>query len=1045
VFLSARLTAVNRANLLFGENQAMIRCWIRRLFRYFPQVREQQGAYTRLAGRFRPSLELLEDRLAPVINVAVVTDSSGNYTGYDALVAQLNADTYFNFSATRVDPSAVTTVAALNAYNVVVVGGSGSTQNGGYDTYESALRTWVEAGGGLVMTGLGLNANVLSSSATKTDLNAILPVQLTPGSDTLSFPPFTITPNATVHAVTSGIFAFTDNSAKIEYSSVGLSSGATSLATAGGKDVVVVRQPVSGRTVYLGEVYTGTTLTYNNAGLRSGMADQLLEQAVHWAANFTYTVSTVTDSADPGTLRDAITQVNAGKFDTIDFSAAGSIDLQSALGHLPTLSASHISIDGTSGPGYVTGSPGAPVVTLNGANLTAGNIGLNITGSNVTVKGLDIINFTSGSAIHIAIGSAGDVIQSDYIGIETDGATAAANGNGIFINSGMIQTCLIGGTTAAQRNIISGNNNGVRVDGGGDGFALGNTIEGNYIGTDASGASAVGNSIGVLVENASGNTVTGNVISGNSSANVEIRAVGSDGQANSNLVGGNFIGTDAAGNNALNTSTQDGVLIDSFTAGAIATDNTVGGTTAAVRNIISGNAVGVGISQVNGNFVLGNYIGTKASGAAVLANTKDGVRLDTANNNTVGGTAAGSGNVISGNLGRGITLSGAASNLIQGNFIGTDSGATLNLENGLEGMYITNGAHDNTVGVKVGDTAGANTIVNNHGGGVLVGLDAANPVFPPTADTSGGSGNLILANSIAHTGGIVLNGNGNSLQAAPVITNVTPAAVGGTTTINFTLANTTSGVSYRFEFFGNDANDPEGKTFLGVVQFTSNGGTLSGQFTSDISDPSFITATATNLQTKNTSPFSNAAAEFADTFNRSGSTLGGNWNSLVSSQEKYLFAYRRRYPVGGFVLQGNAAVSASGLAADEVKGLSLSNPTVQAFVDATNAAQFVGVLARVQANGDAYVAALTPSGVAEILLFHASTNTYSPVGTSKNVGVAAATLQLVVNGSNLSLYVNGSNTAAATFSDPSPLAAGGVGIISYGANGIIDNFSVNGS
>src|SRR5262249_51123321 len=157
--------------------------------------------------------------------------------------------------------------------------------------------------------------------------------------------------------------------------------------------------------------------------------------------------------------------------------------------------------------------------------------------------------------------------------------------------------------------------------------------------------------------------------------------------------------------------------------------------------------------------------------------------------------------------GRGITLAGAADNLIQGNSIGTDAGGTLNLGNGLEGIYITNGAHHNTVGAKLGNPGEANTIVFNHGGRVLVGMDAANPVFPPTADTSGGSGNLILSNSIAHTGGIVLNGAGNNLQAAPVITDVTPAAVGGTTTVKFTLANSSSGTSYRFEFFANDANN----------------------------------------------------------------------------------------------------------------------------------------------------------------------------------------------------------------------------------------------
>src|SRR5262249_17835437 len=121
--------------------------------------------------------------------------------------------------------------------------------------------------------------------------------------------------------------------------------------------------------------------------------------------------------------------------------------------------------------------------------------------------------------------------------------------------------------------------------------------------------------------------------------------------ATSNVVLGNFIGTDVTGAVALG-NVLDGVKITSG-----ATNNTVGGSVASARNIISGNAEhGVYIfgGGTNGNVVLGNYVGTNAAGTAALGNLQQGIVVwGGGANNTIGGLTAtpgtGAGNVVSGN------------------------------------------------------------------------------------------------------------------------------------------------------------------------------------------------------------------------------------------------------------------------------------------------------------------------------------------------------------------------------------------------------------
>jgi len=95
-------------------------------------------------------------------------------------------------------------------------------------------------------------------------------------------------------------------------------------------------------------------------------------------------------------------------------------------------------------------------------------------------------------------------------------------------------------------------------------------------------------------------------------------------------------------------NTLDGVRIQ-----AGATANTVGGTVSGAANVISGNArfgVYLDNSGTSGNVVLGNKIGTDVNGTAKLGNSIDGVAIASgATANTVGGTASGAANVISGN------------------------------------------------------------------------------------------------------------------------------------------------------------------------------------------------------------------------------------------------------------------------------------------------------------------------------------------------------------------------------------------------------------
>ena len=291
----------------------------------------------------------------------------------------------------------------------------------------------------------------------------------------------------------------------------------------------------------------------------------------------------------------------------------------------------------------------------------------------------NVISGNDKYGIHILNeGTVGNTVSGNYIGVDESGTEALGNGNhGVRISNA--HNNLIGGDTEGERNVISGNgNDGVKIING----ATGNVVSGNYIGVDATGATALPNhDDGVDIFSGSDNLIGGdapgkrNVISGNVEDGVRIvhRATG-------NVVSGNYIGVDASGVAAI-PNNRHGVYI-----GGGARNNVIGGNTEGERNVISGNGhagvwIGGDLPEItSGNTVLGNYIGLLADGVTSLANERNGVRISlNGQDNTIG-----PGNMIAhnGDDGIGVYTSTAFGNTITKNSIFSNADLGIDLTNG---------------------------------------------------------------------------------------------------------------------------------------------------------------------------------------------------------------------------------------------------------------------------------------------------------------------------------------------------------------------------
>lgn len=394
------------------------------------------------------------------------------------------------------------------------------------------------------------------------------------------------------------------------------------------------------------------------------------------------------------------------------------------------------------------------VVTCN--NLSGNGTGISVDGDNNTIGGTsagegNVISGNTRGLFTIA-GSSGTLIAGNFIGANVAGTAANANTDyGISLFTSDAAT--IGGTTAGAGNLISGNGGaGVVVDSG----STGTLIQGNYVGVNRAGTTDLGNSHHGLDIRGSSNTIGGttanarNVISGNNNGGVSL-------EGDSNIVRGNYVGLNAAGTGAIATA-GDAVSVSGD-------NNVIGGTASGAGNVLaaSTNAISAGISITGVNTtVQGNYIGTDASGnnASSAFGNNVGINLS-GNGNTVGGTAAGAGNVIGNSIegllpGTGILIANFSGNTIQGNNIGMGVDDTTALAQDIGILVVGASAVNNTIG---GTTAGAgNTITHNTDVGVVV---AGDPGFGVGA---AGTGNAILGNIINFNGlGIDLSGNATAL------------------------------------------------------------------------------------------------------------------------------------------------------------------------------------------------------------------------------------------------------------------------------------------
>jgi CSLREA domain-containing protein len=426
------------------------------------------------------------------------------------------------------------------------------------------------------------------------------------------------------------------------------------------------------------------------------------------------------DAGAPGlqcTLRAAIAQANAiGGPDIVAFNIppAGAKTITPG-SKLPNVTEA-VTIDGTTQPGFA----GAPIIEINGS-IQGPFQALDIFAPS-TIRGLVINRLVGGTGIVLWAGSDGSVIEGCYIGTDLSGTLDFGNSfNGIIVRS---VGSRIGGTTAPQRNVISGNTSpGIALDTG----ATNTIIQGNFIGTNASGTAALGNSDDniLVVNGASNNTIGGtvgvtvggpctgacNVISGSGFNGIAI--VGSN--VTGNMVIGNYIGTDVTGTQDLGNSGGG-----QFGGNGIynrAPGTQIGGGTAEHRNLISGNAASgifLDMAITTGVQIQGNSIGTKVDGVTPLPNGR-GVLVDGATGNFIG--AGFGGNVISGNTAHGVEIrNGANGNSVLANWIGTDSAGTAVNPNGGDGIFV-NDSNNVVVG---GSSISSNRIAHNGSNGVTV-------------------------------------------------------------------------------------------------------------------------------------------------------------------------------------------------------------------------------------------------------------------------------------------------------------------------------------
>ncbi len=376
-------------------------------------------------------------------------------------------------------------------------------------------------------------------------------------------------------------------------------------------------------------------------------------------------IFTVTNTNDAGTgsFRQAILDANATPgFDIISFNIPGpGIKTILPLTSLPIITDS-IFIDGWGQGGLTYNGP--PLIQISGINVQTPDVaGLRLKADYSTIRGLIINGFPSSiqQAHGIELCGNSNVVRGCYIGTTANGEAALPNsGNGIDVGCG--QDNVIGGITAGTGNVVSGNvRDGINI------FSDDNKVQGNYIGLSASGLASLGNGLDGVKIFRSNNVVGGpsaaarNVISGNNSDGIEIPFLPSIPTSN-NRIEGNYIGTKPDGLSGGVGNHEWGVNI----AISLSTANVIGGFAPQYGNVIGGNGSirgdggGIRIDSLR-NSVRNNLIGVGADRETNLGNLGEGILVEAEDNLIGGGIELGgiflsAGNVIAFNHEAGILV-----------------------------------------------------------------------------------------------------------------------------------------------------------------------------------------------------------------------------------------------------------------------------------------------------------------------------------------------------------------------------------------------------
>ena len=662
------------------------------------------------------------------------------------------------------------------------------------------------------------------------------------------------------------------------------------------------------------------------------------------------------------------------------------------------------------------GSAGAATIVVNDGTDTLHSPGCATTGTGTCSlrdaitfananPGADVIQFgLAGTTLHTLSPASALPVISDAVtidGFSQPGSSANTNGPGLGLNTviGVEIDGTNGGTNCLSISASNTTIRGLAINRCGSNalhFNVGafsnNKVEGCFLGTNATGTGQFASKDfwAIMLEAGTNFTIGGltpdkrNLIGG-SVRGIEI----GDSPNTGHLIQGNILGLTAAGTAPLNASSGTfGISL------RVVTGSTIGGTTPAAANVISGLGAGIlignslGTTSAGGNLIQGNYIGTDVTGTIAIGNSSYGIGAYN-QVSTIGGASPGAGNVIAGTVnGDGILISGGIGTVIRGNFIGTDPTGTRDLGNKRTGINVQ---ADNCV---IGGT--------NPGEGNVIAFNGSLPPAAGVAVVNGIQHTKIVGNRIFRTkrysatdglgidlgtDGVTLNDpcdadtGANGLQNYPVLTSASSSA--GSTNIQGTL-NSVASTDYRIEFFSNIFCDPtghgEGQNYLGFTDVTTDGScNASFNVTLPVAVGANYVVTATATPTAgDTSEFSTCIplpsqfhsltpCRVVDTRNPSG-PYGGP--SLVANADRtFVFAGQCGVPANASAVTLNVAVTLSSAGGDlRIFPAGAALPLVSAINYNAGKTRANNAIINLGAAGDLTVHCDQPSGTTDVIL-----------------------------------------------------------------------------